>query len=381
MLPIFLMNFLFAVSTTIGMSFLPLLVTESLGMSMVVLGIIEGGSEFASNILRLITGNLFDRTRSKRLLFVVPAALAFVSKFILLLPNTLTIVLSKMAERSSNGAFAAPRDAYIGEHSTSKGKSLGISSSVKTFGCIVGPAIVSASTIFGPLQENIVVIIVIACLVNVLAFLLSLTIDIKKKIIIAKIEEFNFVELKNTCKHLLPIFILSIIFFLGRFNDGIIMIFLRNSGFPEWYYLATISFFNSVMMIISPFLGYWIDKKRDYQILLLTITALLGFNILFFQPFNTISLLGASLGIICWGIQRAGAQITFSSLIFKNTPRKFYGSAIGIYSVLSGGSIFIASMFSGYLAQISFNYIFLSSGFFSLISLLLAVYMYRRKYI
>ncbi|MGI4776279.1 MAG: MFS transporter [Janthinobacterium lividum] len=381
MLPIFLMNFFFAVSTTIGMAFLPLLVTDGLGMSVFVLGIIEGGSEFASNILRLITGNLFDRIKSRRLLFVMPAGLALIAKLILILPNPLTIIVSKIAERTSNGAFAAPRDAYIGENSKNKGTVLGLLSAAKTFGCIVGPLIVSASTIFGPLQENIIKIIIVACLINALALILSFTVNTRKKIIVAKIEEFNFTELKNTCKHLVPILILSTIFFLGRFNDGIIMIFLKNSGFPEWYYLATISFFNGIMMLISPFLGYWIDRKKDYQILLITIIALLSFNILFFQPLSTISWLSASLGIICWGIQRAGAQITFSSLIFKKTPMKFYGSAIGIYSVLSGASVFLASVFSGYLAQISFTYVFISSGVFSLISLILAVCMYRRNYI
>lgn len=47
------MNFLFAISTTIGMSFIPLLVTDSLGMSLFALGIIEGSSELISNIIAL----------------------------------------------------------------------------------------------------------------------------------------------------------------------------------------------------------------------------------------------------------------------------------------------------------------------------------------
>lgn len=113
MLPIYLMNFLFAISTTIGMAFIPLLVTDNLGMSLFILGFIEGSSELVSNILRLVTGNIFDRVKDRRLLFVTPAILAFISKSVLYFPNTLTIISAKIIERISNGSFAAPRDAYI----------------------------------------------------------------------------------------------------------------------------------------------------------------------------------------------------------------------------------------------------------------------------
>ena len=123
------MNFLFAISTTVGMTFIPLLVTDSLGMSLLVLGIIEGGSELVSNILRLITGNVFDRIKNRRLLFVIPALLALLSKIILSFPNPWTIISSKVTERIANGSFAAPRDAYVGENSKNKGLALGFLSS------------------------------------------------------------------------------------------------------------------------------------------------------------------------------------------------------------------------------------------------------------
>jgi MFS family permease len=188
--------------------------------------------------------------------------------------------------------------------------------------------------------------------------------------------EFNFSELKQSFKNLHFIFILSFIFFLGRFNDGVIMIFLKNKGFPEWFYLATISFFNIIMLLISPFMGYWVDKKKDYFIMFLTIISLFLFN-LFYSNVSETSWVFAGFGLVCWGVQRAGAQITFSAMIFKRTSVKYYGTAIGVYSLLSGFGVFIASFISGYLAQTSFTYVFMLSGSFSLCALLLAFYMYK----
>jgi len=376
MLPVFLMNFLFAISTTVGMTFIPLLVTDNLGMSLLVLGLIEGGSELASNILRLITGNVFDRARNRRLLFVTPALLALISKVILSFPNPWTIITAKVTERIANGAFAAPRDAYVGENSKNKGTALGFLSSAKTFGCVLGPVIVSGSTLLiGPLQENIMTIIFLACFINFIGFIISFFVSTTKRITINLGTGFNLGELKETCKNLRFLFVLSLLFFFGRFNDGVIMLCLKKNGFPEWFYLATISFFNFVMLLISPLMGYQIDKKREYQILFITILALLVFNIFFLQ-LESFGWISACLGIVCWGIQRAGAQITFSSMIFRRTPVKFYGTAIGIYSLLTGIGFFISSTISGYLAQTSFNLAFIFSGVFAFLALILALYMY-----
>lgn len=379
MFPIFLMNFFFAISTTIAMTFMPLLITDGLGLSLLVLGVIEGSTEFISNILRLISGNLFDRIQNRRLLFVIPAALALCSKIILYLPSTLTIIASKTMERTANGAFAAPRDAYIGENAKNKGVALGFLSFSKTCGCVLGPLIVSGIIwFFGSLQEHMIKIISLACIVNAIAFCLAFAVTTKKKIALNANEEFKFSELKESFKNVHFLFILSFLFFLGRFNDGIIMLYLKKLGFPEWFYLATISFFNFIMLLISPFMGYYVDKKKDYYVLFITILALFGFNVFFLQLQES-SWIFASLGIVCWGIQRAGAQITFPAMIFKNTPVKYYGTAIGVYSLLSGLGVFISSMISGYLAQSTFIDVFILSGFFSLVALSLAIYMHITK--
>lgn len=381
MIPVYLMNFLFAISTTIGMTIIPLLITDGLGLSFLVLGIIEGSAEFISNILRLITGNLFDRIKDRKLLFVAPSAIALLSKLVLCFPGAVTILIAKLTERISNGAYAAPRDAYIGENAKNKGLALGFLSFSKTLGCIIGPLTISAITIyFGSLKSNMFLVILLACLVNFICFLLAFFVNTKRDIMLNSSDEFSFKEFSQTFKNLRFIFILSFLFFLGRFNDGVIILCLKNQNFPEWFYLGTISFFNIAMLIASPPLGLAIDKGKDKQVLFITILALLGFNILFYNVIDGSWIL-VILGLICWGIQRTGAQITFSAMVFKNAPTKFYGTAIGIYSIISGLGVFIASGISGYLAQhISFASVFLLSGTFSLLSLLTASLVISNKF-
>ena len=376
---IFLMNFIFAISTTIGMTIIPLITTESLGLSLFVLGMIEGSTEFLSNILRLVTGNIFDRIKDKRYLFVSPAIIALVSKAGLLFPNISAVLLSKTFERISNGAFAAPRDAYIGVNAKNKGMALAFLNISKTLGCILGPLLVSGCTLyFGALKENIYKVIILACFFNMIAVLVSFFIKSENVKVVIKSDDFSMSNLKHALGSSSNILTLAFIFFLGRFNDGVILLYLKNQGFPEWFYLSTISLFNLAMLCLSPIFGYYIDKAMDRTILLLTILSLIGFNIVFYNIASA-PWLFAIIGLILWGAQRVGSQMSFTAMIFRNTPSKYRGTSIGVYSFLSGAGILISSFICGYLAQKSFGYVFITSGICSIFALLFALYSKKIK--
>jgi predicted MFS family arabinose efflux permease len=158
------------------------------------------------------------------------------------------------------------------------------------------------------------------------------------------------------------------------------MLYLKKSGLPEVFYLSTIGIFNMIMFIVSPILGFMIDRNKVKIVLYITITSLLVFNILFYS-LDISPLLFASLGLVAWGVQRVGAQITFSAMIFRSISDKSYGTAIGVYSLLSGIGNLIASSICGHLTQYSFEYIFLFSGANALICLIITIILCRKKYL
>lgn len=365
MILICVINFLLSISTTIGMTVIPFLVTDTLGLSLFAMGLIEGGTEFFSNFFRLFTGILFDKIKNRRLIFVCPVGIAFLSKLLLLIPSPFAIVGSKMAERISNGAFAAPRDAYIGVHSKKKGTALGILNISKTLGCIIGPFVVSASTFFwGSFSENLNTLIFICCSIVSLAFLFSFLLKAPK----VNSEEFYYKDIKNIVKDTSSILGVVLIFFLSRFNDGLLMMYLKQKGLPEWFYLSTISFFNIMMLFSAPLIGALIDKGLVKKCFYATTLAMILFNICFYGIDLSIWPL-ACLGIACWGIQRTGAQIVFSSMIFKAIDKKNYGTGIGIFYIISGVGTLIASSISGYFAKNQFSVVFLMSGIMAAICL------------
>lgn len=369
---IFLINFLLAISTSMGMTLLPIIATESLGISLFLLGVIEGLTEFTANLMRLLNGNLFDRLKNKKLLFVSSVGTAFLSKFLLILfLNKYSILISKILERIANGAFASPRDAYITTNAKHKGLALGILSSSKTFGCVIGTFLVSLSVIFfGSVTNNIFLLILITCIITLIAMIMSWYI---KNPVESKKEVFDFKTVKNLLIKLYPVYSISFLFFLARFNDSVLMMFLKQQGFPEWFYLSTISFFNIAMLITSPFLGLLIDKNYKNIVLLGTIISLILFNAVFYK-INLFPWTFACLGLVFWGIQRTGAQIIFSYMVTQQISKTINGTSIGTLAIINAFASLISASISGYFIQFSFFNVFLVTGIISLLAYLLATF-------
>jgi len=145
MIYLFLVNFILAVSTTVSMSICPILFTELAGVSLFLYGVIEGGSELLSNIMRVFSGALYDKIKSKKLLFIASSSVALISKIFLCLFSLPFLLSSKVLERVANGMFAVPRDCYTTDNTRSdqKGLNIAIMYTFKTLGCILAPAFLS----------------------------------------------------------------------------------------------------------------------------------------------------------------------------------------------------------------------------------------------
>lgn len=386
MLRIYIMNFLLAVATTIGMTVIPFLITDTLGLSLFALGLIEGVTEFLSNTFRLANGVLFDKIKNKRNIFVFSTGLAFLSKALLLLPFPIIVLFAKTLERVANGTFAAPRDAFVAGNAKDKGIALGWLNVSKTIGCVIGPIVVAGSVYFwGPITEHLNFFIIVCCSLSFPALLFSFTLTVKH------VEEkiFSLNALTTVCKNMSPVLLLAFLFFLGRFNDGLLTMFLRYNHYPEWFYASTIAIFNTIMMIVAPVIGSQIDKGYVKRVLYVTILALCIFNACFYNVlhFDVIRPHGwfhfgwviVIFGLSAWGIQRAGAQIVFSILVFRNVEKAYYGTAIGIFYIISGLGTMLASFLCGYMANKGhFIFAFLWSGFFACLALGFAAFWFNR---
>ena len=374
MINVFVVNFLYALITGVFMSIMPIICIDILLLSYMQHGLLEGFTEFLGNASRILVGNIYDRTKKKNKLFLVSAILNILLLICLKMLSSPAIILSKVFERVSNGTFAVQRDAYVASNAKNRSIGLALLVSTKAIGVTAGAAIVSYTSYeYGNLNmSNISNIVNLLILFSLMALVLILSLVKQESKIIDKKSEFDIKEVGNVIIKTYPLLLLALLYFLSRFNDGVIVNFLRIMDYPAWYYNSTIGIFNLTMIFASILIGAIAEKYINFCLILIGISMLV-FNIIFFNLEKN-NLVMASLGLACWGVQRCGAQIIFESILTKMITKKYYGTAIGIYYVFTGLSVLIASGLAGRL--ITFNYVhaFVYSSFISILFLVASLF-------
>ena len=132
---------------------LPFFLTRVLGAGAVSLGLVEGAAEAANSVLKIWSGRLADRSRSKRTIVIIGYTLSSAVRPLIALAQTWTQVFAvRLADRVGKGVRGAPRDAMLAAWATptSRGKVYGFHRGMDHAGAVVGPALASAFLLFFP---------------------------------------------------------------------------------------------------------------------------------------------------------------------------------------------------------------------------------------
>ena len=92
---------------------LPLFMVTTLGVSVAVVGLIEGLAEATALIVKVFSGVLSDYFRKRKALAVIGYALGAASKPLFAIASSGTLVLgARLIDRVGKGIRGAPRDAH-----------------------------------------------------------------------------------------------------------------------------------------------------------------------------------------------------------------------------------------------------------------------------
>lgn len=123
---------------------LPAFLALSLGASPFAIGLIEGFAESVASLLKLVSGYVSDRFRSRKLPVFLGYSLAAITRpFLAFVTTWPQVLVVRMTDRVGKGIRGAPRDALIAS-SVSKEKrgfAFGFNRAADHLGAFVGPAI------------------------------------------------------------------------------------------------------------------------------------------------------------------------------------------------------------------------------------------------
>jgi MFS family permease len=134
---------------------MPLYLTRVLGGTALSIGIIEGAAEALNSVVKIISGRMADRWRTRKPLMIAGYAVSsLVRPMVALATSWPHVLLVRLADRIGKGVRGAPRDALIASWAdpASRGYAFGVNRAMDHAGAVVGPVLATIFLWFFPEQ-------------------------------------------------------------------------------------------------------------------------------------------------------------------------------------------------------------------------------------
>ena len=368
-----MVSFFMDISSEMIFSILPLFLSNVIGASAPVIGLIEGIAESTAAILKFVSGWLSDKFGRRKLFMYIGYGLSTLCKPFFAIAGTWPVVLfARFSDRLGKGIRGTARDALLAESSKRRyrGKIFGMHRAMDTAGAVIGPLL--ALLLFSYLGYRGV--FWIAVIPAVLAVLMIIPIKVKEKY-----EEDGFsgsqakLSLRGfDSRYKRFVFVISL-FSLANFSYAFFILRSQNVGASPEYAIILYLIFNATYLLLAMPAGMLSDRIGRKN------TIMIGFMIF------TLIMLGFSMASTL-----AHAFILFMLYgafmsIFEGVPRAFVsdlvgdkrrGTALGILNGITGMMILPASFLAGMIWQ----YVNPAAPFFigagiSVLSLILMLFM------
>ncbi len=334
-------------------SLLPIFMTTVLGASIVTVGIIEGVAEGIAATTKVFSGAISDYFRKRKLLAVIGYALGALTKPIFPLATTIGWVFgARFVDRVGKGIRGAPRDALIADITPPplRGAAYDLRQALDSVGAFIGPLLAVILMIL--FANDIKALLWFAVILAFIAVFL-LIVALREPTLAKSTSGYkNHLTLKDARR--LPlrywlVVMLGAVFTLARFSEAFLILRAQDVGLAIGYVPAIMI----VMNIFYSFLAYSAGVLADR----LSARKLLSFGLGLLVIADVILALADSpslafLGVAFWGMHMVFTQGLLSKLVADAAPCELRGTAFGLFNLVSGGMLLLASVIAGSLWSI-----------------------------
>jgi MFS family permease len=342
-------SLLMDVSSELIHSLLPVFLTTVLGASMVDVGLIEGVAEATAAIAKVFSGALSDRIGKRKLLVGLGYGLAALTKPIFPLASTAWEVLAaRFVDRIGKGIRDAPRDALIADITPPeiRGASYGIRQALDTVGGFAGP--LSAVALMALYADDFRAVFWWALVPAGLAVLLIVVGVREPDGTPANATRGGWPIHKQQLKRLPSAFwivvAIGVVFALARFSQAFLVLKAQAEGLALALIPLVFVWMNLVYAVTATPAGILSDRIGRVNVLLCGLAALVVADLaLAFVP----GLVGVIIGVGLWGLYLGFSQGLLSALVADTAPEDLRGTAFGLFNLVTGGALLVASVLAG----------------------------------
>ncbi len=336
------------VSSEMIYALLPVFLVGTLGVSAIVLGVIEGVSEATALIVKMGSGVLSDRLGNRKILALVGYGMAAVVKPLFPLAEAAsTVFAARVADRIGKGIRGAPRDALVADITPPElhGAAFGLRQSLDTIGAFLGPLL--AVALMMAHADDVRTVLWFATVPAILAVAL-LAIGVKEPLsgVSQRKPGINLLTARQLGRGFWFVALVGSMMMLARFSEAFLLIKASEVGLPVRYIPLMLVVMSFAYALTSYPVGALSDRIGRRGLLLAGLAVLLIADIVLGYGNS----LGAVfIGVTLWGLHMGLTQGLLSTLVADTAPTDMRGTAFGVFSLLSGVVVLIASVLAGYL--------------------------------
>jgi MFS family permease len=352
-------------------SLLPLFMVTTLGTSVLVIGLIEGLAEATALFIKVFSGAISDYLGKRKGLALLGYGLGALSKPFFALASSSGMVLgARLMDRAGKGIRGAPRDALVADITPPelRGAAYGLRQSMDTTGAFLGPLLAVGLMLL--LHNDFRAVFWIALIPGFLSVaLLYFGLKEPKTPVEHKrtnpIKRENLTRLGKSCWWVIG---LGAVFTLARFSEAFLVLRAQQSGVP----LALIPLVMVVMNVIYSFSAYPFGKLSDGM----SHTRLLQWGLVVLIAADIVLALsthwtGIIIGVALWGMHMGMTQGLLAAMVAKTAPADLRGTAFGLFSMVSGVGLLMASVGAGAIWELwGAEYTFYAGAVICLLTLL-----------
>ena len=347
-------SLLMDISSEMIHSLLPMFMVGTLGMSVALVGLLEGLAEATALIVKVFSGVISDWFGKRKPLAVLGYGLGAATKPLFALaagPAGPAMVFgARLLDRVGKGIRGAPRDALVADLAPpeQRGAAFGLRQSLDTVGAFTGPLLAVGLMLLW--ADNFRAVFAVAVIPAVLCVLL-LVLGVREPERPAGALRGNPISRANLRR--LPraywwVVGVGAVFTLARFSEAFLVLRAEQVGVA----VALVPLVMVAMNLTFALGAYPFGKLSDR----VSHRLMLGWGLVVLVLADVVLALATHwsallLGVGLWGVHMALTQGLLAAMVADTAPADLRGTAFGFFNLLSGLAMLLASVLAGLLWQ------------------------------
>lgn len=345
-------SLLMDISSEMIHSLLPLFMATSLGAPVVIIGLIEGVAEATALCVKVFSGVISDYIGKRKGLAVLGYGLGALSKPLFALASTSGMIFSaRMIDRVGKGIRGAPRDALVADVTPPeiRGAAYGLRQTLDTMGGFLGPLLAVGLMLLWSNDFRAVYWVAVVLAFLAVALLFCGLHEPRTPVVTVRTNPIKKENLKRLGVDCWWVIGLGGVFTLARFSEAFLVLRAHEVNIP----LALIPLVMVAMNIVFSFTAYPFgrlsDSTRHRRLLQMGLVVLIMADLVLALSHSWV---GIIVGVALWGVHMGMTQGLLNTMIAHAAPADLRGTAFGLFSLLSGLGLLIASLGAGLLWDI-----------------------------